>query len=342
MIETAIAPLGDRVARVAPAMRTSIALCTYNGEAYIAEQLKSILEQTRRPSEIVIFDDCSTDGTVAVAESILLADAHPQKIAWQINVNSSNVGVSRNFCQASEATTADIVFLCDQDDVWQPNKIAHMTAEFENDPDLTLVHTDARLIGDAGLPLGLDLFDALELRPEELALISHGMAFRVLIRRNVVTGATCAFRRTLLDVAVPFPADWVHDEWLAIIAAATGKIKCIPERLTDYRQHATNQIGIRKRSIFEKVRHMFARRGDFYKRQVHRADLLISQLDGVPAASDKLRDLTDWKKHLAFRADLPPNRLKRLPCIRQEIISGRYSRYSLGLRSVVRDVLEGQ
>ena len=218
----------------------------------------------------------STDRTVEVAEAVLRADPHNQKIDWHIKVNASNVGVSKNFCRAVQATTADIVFLCDQDDVWLPNKIAHITAEFERDPSLTLVHTDARLIGGGGTPLGLDLFEALELRPEELSLITEGAAFRVLIRRNVVTGATCAFRRTLLDFAVPFPADWIHDEWLAIVAAAIGKLKCIPERLTDYRQHASNQIGIRKRSIFEKFRHMFSRRGDFYKRQVHRADLLIS------------------------------------------------------------------
>ena len=220
------------------------------------------------------------------------------------------------------------------------SKIECIAAEFEKDPALTLVHTDACLIGDGGSPLGVGLFDALELRDSELAMIDHGHAFRVLIRRNVVTGATCAFRRTLLDAALPFPEDWIHDEWLGIVAAATGRVKCIKAQLTEYRQHSANQIGIRKRSAREKIRHMFSKRGDFYKRQVHRAELLIRQLGDLPSAADKLGELADWRTHLSFRAALPPSRLKRLPRIHQEIMSGRYSRYSLGFRSVVRDILE--
>jgi glycosyltransferase involved in cell wall biosynthesis len=110
MIDAAIAHSSDRVGQATAEMRTSIALCTYNGEAYIAEQLLSILGQTRRPSEIFIFDDGSTDRTVELAEAVLRADSHPDKIDWQININPSNVGVSENFCRAAQATTAEVVF----------------------------------------------------------------------------------------------------------------------------------------------------------------------------------------------------------------------------------------
>jgi glycosyltransferase involved in cell wall biosynthesis len=312
----------------------------FNGERFVAEQLTSILRQRRRPDEIVIFDDRSQDQTVAIARATLASDKRSPPISTSIHVNPENVGVSENFARAAQTTTGDIIFLCDQDDVWDEDKVERIAAEFERDPTLFLVHTDARLIDDEGATLGIKLFDALELRKSEKKLIKAGNAFAVLVRRNVVTGATCAFRRTLLEHALPFPREWIHDEWLAIVAAAVGRVMCMPESLTDYRQHASNQIGMRKRSMREKVSHMFSKRGDFYRNQVIRADLLIEHLQRLPAARGHLDELASWRTHLAFRAGLPANRLKRLPLIGREIESGRYSRYSLGLRSVVRDALE--
>jgi glycosyltransferase involved in cell wall biosynthesis len=321
-------------------MRISVALCTFNGEKFIAKQLRSILSQRRRPDEIVIFDDASRDETVSIARATLAKDDAKEPIQITIVVNPRNVGVTKNFSLAAQAATGDIIFLCDQDDVWRVDKVERIATEFERDPNLLLVHTDARLIDDTGSPLGVRLFDALELRRAEMSLIDAGHAFRVLIRRNVVTGATCAFRRILLQHALPFADEWVHDEWLAIVAAATGSVMCLPETLTDYRQHAANQIGMRKRSILKRIRHMFSKRGNFYRNQVVRADLLIRQLQDLPNARECVAELADWRRHLAFRAALPPSRLTRLPLIKQEIASGRYSRYSFGLRSVVRDALE--
>jgi glycosyltransferase involved in cell wall biosynthesis len=321
-------------------MRISVALCTFNGEKFIREQLQSILRQQRRPDEIVIFDDASSDATVSIAEATLQENDGAFPIHTEIHVNSENVGVTENFSRATQATTGELIFLCDQDDVWRSDKVARIAAEFERDPGLLLVHTDARLIDDSGSPLGVGLLDALELRADELSLINAGRAFEVLVRRNVVTGATCAFRRTLLAHALPFANQWIHDEWLAIVAAATGGLMCLSEPLTDYRQHASNQIGMQKRSFIAKIRHMFKKRGSFYRNQVIRADLLIRQLQTLPRAQERIAELNDWRGHLAFRANLPANRLSRLPLIRREIATGRYSRYSLGLRSVVRDALE--
>lgn len=321
-------------------MRISVAVCTFNGERFIKEQLESILRQHRRPDEIVIFDDASTDETVGIAEATLRQDNAKDPIHTAIHVNPQNVGVTENFSRATQATTGELIFLCDQDDVWRSDKVERIAAEFERDPALLLVHTDARLIDDDGAPLGVGLLDALEMRSAEMSLIEAGRAFEVLIRRNVVTGATCAFRRTLLDRALPFANEWIHDEWLAIVAAATGGVMCLWEPLTDYRQHASNQIGMRKRPFLEKIQHMFKKRGSFYGNQVVRADLLIERLQGFSGTQGRIAQLKDWRVHLAFRANLPASRLSRLPLIRREIASGRYSRYSLGLRSVVRDALE--
>jgi len=98
----------------------SIALATYNGERYIGEQLDSILRQTRLPDELVVFDDASVDAT----QAIVLDFARHAPFPVRFQVNSVRLGSTRNFEMAIRACGGDIIFLCDQDDVWYPDKIA--------------------------------------------------------------------------------------------------------------------------------------------------------------------------------------------------------------------------
>src|SRR5687768_2514416 len=101
-------------------MVISVALCTYNGAKFIAEQLESICKQTTPPNEIVICDDGSTDDTIACIDRV--KKNHPA-IDWKIKRNTANLGYVKNFEQAVLLTTGDIVFLSDQDDVWLPEKV---------------------------------------------------------------------------------------------------------------------------------------------------------------------------------------------------------------------------
>ena len=100
-----------------------------------------------------------------------------------------------NFERCIADTTGDLVFLCDQDDVWHPDKVATMVAEFERRPDLALLFTDADLVDATGWSLGHTLFDALGVTRRERRLVRGGSAFEALVRRNLATGATIAFRR---------------------------------------------------------------------------------------------------------------------------------------------------
>src|SRR4030095_7340214 len=108
-------------------------------------------------------------------------------------------------------------------------------APFEARPELLLLHSDASLVDAELAPLGNTLFHALEVQRAELEAIAQGRAFDVFLRRNLVTGATTVFRRSLLDAALPFSDAWVHDEWLAAIAAATACVGGAPEPAIDYR-----------------------------------------------------------------------------------------------------------
>jgi glycosyltransferase involved in cell wall biosynthesis len=323
----------------------SVALCTYNGERFIREQLRSICLQSLAPREIVLSDDDSRDGCVALARATVeecLRERPGLAIDLRVLRNSPALRVTKNFEQATLACTHGLIALSDQDDVWHPERLARMAEAFERRPELLLLHTDARLVDSAGRPLGGSLFHALEVTRSERERIHDGRAFDVFLRRNLVTGATTMLRRSLLQGAAPFPAEWVHDEWLAIVAAAIGRVDVIEDALIDYRQHEANQIGARRDSFAGKVRKALASRGDTHVRRAYKAELLLARLqalgDQVPAGIvEKVRVKLE---HQRFRAALPPNRLARCMPVLREAMTGRYEQFGRGVRGVVRDLFE--
>ncbi len=323
----------------------SVALCTHNGARFIGEQVRSICLQTRPPQELVLSDDASRDDTIALAEATVAQCMREQPgldITLRVLRNDPPLRVTKNFEQAARACAGDLIALSDQDDLWQPDRLAQMAAKFESEPDLLLLHSDARLVDGLGKPLGNTLFHALEVRPFERAWIHGGQAFDVFLRRNLVTGATTVFRRTLLAAAAPFPGEWVHDEWLAIIAAAIGRVDVIEAPLIDYRQHESNQIGAQRDSFMAKVRKALASRGDTHSQRAYKAELLLARLvqlgDRVdPATVEKVRGKLE---HQRFRAKLPASRIARLAPVLREASTGRYGQFGRGVRGVVRDLFE--
>ncbi|MDP9604542.1 UNVERIFIED_ORG: glycosyltransferase involved in cell wall biosynthesis [Variovorax paradoxus] len=324
------------------ALEVSVALCTRNGARYLPEQIRSICEQTPLPREIVLSDDGSTDDTLAVVRDTLAQCGMSDRIVLRVFSNSPPLGVTRNFEQAVRACSHDLIALCDQDDVWHPGRLARMVAQFEARPDLLLLHTDARLVDGDLKPLGSTLFHALEVRPAELEAIASGEAFGVLQRRNLVTGATTMFRKTLLDAALPFAPEWVHDEWLAAVAAATGRMDVLPEPTIDYRQHGNNQIGARRLTLSEKVAKAFVERGDKHVARLRRAEALLKRLEqlGERVRAGCLDAQRDKVAHQRFRAGLPAARPLRLLPILLEAARGRYARFGRGKQAIVQDVFE--
>ncbi|MDA7417782.1 glycosyltransferase family 2 protein [Xenophilus arseniciresistens] len=322
----------------------SVALCTHNGARYLAEQVRSICAQADcLPMEIVLSDDASRDEGVAVVRQTLAAAGLDGRIALTVFENRPALGVVRNFEQAVRACRGELIALCDQDDVWHPGRLARMAAEFAARPDLLLLHSDARLVDGQLQPLGQSLFEGLEARRDEIEAIQRGEALAVLMHRNLVTGATTVFRRALLEVALPFPREWVHDEWLAALAAATGRVDVIDAALIDYRQHGANQIGARRMTLAEKVRKALAPRGDKYARRVVRMQLLQQRLQALGnAVPDAARALVAGKLvHLRFRAGLPAPRLLRAWPVLRHATQGHYARYDRGWQAIVQDLFEG-
>jgi glycosyltransferase involved in cell wall biosynthesis len=317
--------------------RLSIALATYNGERYLGEQLESILHQTRLPEELVIFDDASTDATPAIVQEF--AKAAPFPVRFQIN--AERLGSTRNFEAAIRACSGDIIFLCDQDDVWYPEKIARMEERFIHDLEAGAVFTDADVVDQDLRPFGPRLWDTVRFKQKDRARFAAHDALSVLLKRPVVTGATMAFRSRYRDLILPMPEIWIHDAWISLLIGAVSHLVALPIPLIAYRQHSANQIGIPRRGR----KSMCAKSGcaELYGPQVPRFEMArarLAEFSGrFPAGRRNISRIDDMLPFLRARAALPDARWRRLRGALHELVALRYHRHAYGLKSFRRDLL---
>jgi glycosyltransferase involved in cell wall biosynthesis len=202
----------------------SIILCTYNGSRFLAAQLDSLLAQTCPRFEIIAVDDGSTDGTVGILEDYAARDAR-----IRIVLNPANVGFAANFAGALRFARGEFIAPCDQDDIWLPGKIDSLLRAIGDRP---MAYCDSTLVDEAAAPLGHRLSEVVPMRDLDDPL---PLAFG-----NCVSGHAMVFRRSLLGRALPLPAGFFHDWWLATVAAASGGIRFHRDSLVLYRQHGSN------------------------------------------------------------------------------------------------------
>ena len=284
-------------------------------------------------------DDGSTDGTAHVVRRVFEGANGPTEVRL---VSTDRVGgVTANFERAVRACRGEIIALCDQDDVWHPDRLAAVLPWFRDSGARSLVFCDATLINEAGAKMGGTLHDRLRIGSRERRRIDNGAAFEVLIRRNVVTGAATTFSRDLLQLALPFPPDWVHDEWLAIIAAASGEVRRSDKTLIDYRLHADNQIGVSDPSISARLARMLEPRGDRYLRLSRRSRELADRLATLDVEPRKLKLARRKQAFESARAAYPQSRLRRILPVLRRWFRGDYARLSSQRNlDVVRDLLQ--
>ena len=220
--------------------KISIALCTYNGERYLKEQLDSFLRQKLLPYEIVACDDASTDSTVEILEDFARTAPFPIRIYR----SEHNLGLIQNFSKAASLCTGDYVAFSDQDDIWLPDRLdasfhRMKEAEREYGSDIPLlVYSDMSIIDSEGLCLRPSF-----MKHEKVWHSDHD-PLRRLLAQNIISGNTSLCNKVLMQVSLPFPEVITnHDGWFALIAASIGKIFFIPEALVLYRQHESNAVG---------------------------------------------------------------------------------------------------
>lgn len=230
-----------------PQKMISILMATYNGEAYLSEQLDSLFQQTNQDFELIVQDDCSTDGTAAILKEY--ENRYPDRMHVFVNVHNSG-SAKANFMQLMTECRNDYVMLCDQDDIWKPEKIdisiqAMRGAESQYGKEMPiLVHTDLIPVDKNLTPIAPSF--------RKMEQIRFGVPLRQLLVQNSVTGCTVLFNRALAEHVTAVP-DMIlmHDWWLALLAAALGKIIPLPnEQTVLYRQHNSNQLGAVKTFSF--------------------------------------------------------------------------------------------
>ena len=223
-------------------MNTSVALCTYNGAKYIEEQLTSILNQTRPVDEIVVCDDGSTDETLKIVEKI----AQNASVRVHIFLNEKNLGYFKNFVKAMSLCKGDLIFLCDQDDVWREDKVEKIVSWFDTHKEKEVVFTNARIIDGNGESFTSEtLWDRVGFNARMRWYFDKGYGQEIFTTANRATGATMALRKTFWEGRdlMSYHIEH-HDYTIAYLAVVLGNCGYISEILMSYRIHSHNVIGL--------------------------------------------------------------------------------------------------
>jgi glycosyltransferase involved in cell wall biosynthesis len=304
-------------------LKVSVAMCTYNGAAYLREQLDSIARQSRLPNELVICDDGSSDSTPALLADFAASAPFPVRIYR----NPNNLGSTKNFEQAIGLCTGDLIALCDQDDIWIPEKLALQAKLLEQDPGLNGVFTDAYLIDSESNRLRERLWSRINFTPAEQRRYISGDGLSTLLRRNVVTGATLMIRGEAQNLFMPIPQTLVHDGWIAWMLTLHSKLEPTVEPLIYYRIHDNQQCGASPgpSSILEKMISARHTGSNEYFTAARRCEDLERHFEKFkdPRSDLLLAALREKSTLLYGRGSLSGNKLRRLHFVIRNLRSYR-------------------
>lgn len=204
----------------------SVALAAYKGEKYIAAQIDSILVQLGADDELIVSDDAPGGETERIVMNYAAEDVRVKYYAGE------GRGVVANFANAISRCSGDVIFLCDQDDVWLEGKVARVMQAIEGGACLVL--HDARETDENLNTVNPSFFEVRQSRP---GLIRNFI-------KNSYMGCCMAFTKELAAKALPFPKDIpMHDQWLGLLAEKYGRVEFINEPLICHRIHGDNVTG---------------------------------------------------------------------------------------------------
>jgi glycosyltransferase involved in cell wall biosynthesis len=316
--------------------KISIAMCTYNGERYLREQLGSIASQTTLPAELILCDDGSVDSTLKIAEDF----ASTSSFKVKIHRNPKNLGITKNFEQAICLCSGDFIALCDQDDVWYPQKLANLSAFLSANPSASGVFSNADLIDENSLRLAKTLWSAFDFAPKFQHQFMQGDPISVLLKRGVVTGAAFMIRADLRAAFLPIPASWLHDDWITWMLVLKSRLMFTAEHLFGYRIHSSQQAGVPKLTLRGRMSQPRADENTMCRERAQRfRDLQACLRDMCFDPSPGLiRDIENVIQHSEARANFGRSRFARLRYVLSHYSA--YDRYSNGPRTMLKDILQ--
>ena len=331
-----------------PAPSVSVAMGTYNGERHLPEQLASLARQTLPPAELVVCDDGSTDGTLAVLEEFAAVAPFPVRI----HRNPANLGFAENFLRAAGLCRGELIAFCDQDDVW-------CDAKLERCRYVLVEQSSVRLVLHATVPVGDDLQPVGPAYPPIRR--THTQSCLVADWTFPVPGAFMVFRASLLALvdAGERPRSLYssaerayHDQWLHLLASATGEVAYVSERLALYRQHGGNVVGAVEQGALARVRRaLTVGRDDYAAAIVHFEDCVAvlerlattaapAQRARLVAVARAYRRLAGWLRVRRVLYEPHGSLPGRLRTMARLLLAGAYRRRcrgGLGASALVKD-----
>lgn len=284
----------------------TILMAAFNGERYIGAQIESIIQQTFTDWRLLIQDDCSADATVKAAEKY--AAKFPTKIIVCSREEPSGSAASNFSSMLPLAAGSDYIMFCDDDDVWEPDKIEltfGKMRELENQYGYStplLVHTDLKVVDSSLVVHSESMFRKQKLDDTRTQL-------NYIFTQNIVTGCSMMINRPLYEKVDRVPTKAVmHDWWFALIAAVFGHIGFVNQSTVLYRQHEKNEIGAKDagsiRYNFRRFSHTAQAKAALYRSFAQAGEFLICYGTGISG---------EQKNLISAYAGIPENtKIKRL------------------------------
>jgi glycosyltransferase involved in cell wall biosynthesis len=322
--------------------KISVAMCTYNGEKFVEEQIRSLLNQSRVPDEIIICDDNSSDRTLKRAKNTL----ENSGVDYRIISSGINIGVVKNFEKAISLCSGDIIFTCDQDDIWLNKKIEIIESKFIENTNCVLAFCDAELVDSQLVKYEKSLWESLGLSVQGFGVNNKfENILGILLKKCIVSGATMAFKSNLKDRILPLSENWIHDGWITIISYFSGDIVPIDEKLILYRQHSNNVIGAKNKGLLSKLRKVLLNFDAIVKYRIkifNRYSDVLEKLihENMYCTENDLKSLKNcvefWERKTMLNKS---SRFISIKNIISDLLNGSYRKYSNGVNLAIIDII---
>lgn len=334
------------------AQRISVVMATRNGTPFLRSQLDSIVGQDLLPDELVVVDDASDDGTADMVDGATRGWPLPVRVVRLVQRGGSTAA----FGVGMAAVRGDLIVLSDQDDIWLPHKLASLERALSASPSCGMAFSDAWLLDADGRRRDERLWEVAGFSPRQQVAMRHE-PFGQILSRSIVSGCTSALRSSLLPVVLPFPADgagglgpMTHDRWISLVASAIAGVVVIGDPLIGYRIHPEQQIGIPALQVRLVVpssvlrwRQVAVPRARSQARLDHALAHLAElrrRLEATGLGGSLALDRVDRAcEHLGQRRAMPDHPAQRLRPVLEQLATGGYHRYSLGLASAAADLV---
>ncbi len=228
----------------------SVVMTTWNGKEHVTEQMESLRKQTLQPDEVLILDDVSTDGTPEIVSSFIAKNSLSN---WILEINSENLGWKRNFIKGIRKAKGGWIFLCDQDDIWYPEKIEEMVKAISGNDRILLLACDYHVVYQPGAIRAT----VYKKSRKEAEGTTGQYTFRKRFFMNPNPGCTYVMRREFVRESLDY---WIpeapHDEFFWLMATFQDGAFFHNKVLMDYIRYAQNASGVRFKDVEMQLQHL--------------------------------------------------------------------------------------